>query len=156
MRSLEERHAGFETGERGGAEHTQRACEVEQAWRQEAAADGIRDAGNDPACERVVPCSTNAANEVGTVDLREQRRQLGRRTLEIGVERRDERAGRRPEARAQRRRLAAAVRKTHHTQPVVGERQTVEHCARVVGAAIVHDDQLPRETPGIQSVMHLL
>ena len=74
--------------------------------------------------------------EVGVAERREQRRELGRWALQVGVEGGDERTARRREARRQRRRLPATSRKAHRAQPRIagGEpaagRRACRRCCR--------------------------
>ena len=69
------------------------------------------------------PPGADAAGEVGVAERGEQRRELGGRTLQVGVERRDQRRRGGAEAGDQRRRLAAACRETQRPHARVAPRR---------------------------------
>jgi hypothetical protein len=75
----------------------------------------------------------------------EQFGQIGRRTLEVGVESPDVIAAHERESGLERARLADRRLEAHRADPRIPACDRREDGARVVDAPVVDDDQLPRE-----------
>ena len=155
MRAVEERGFLLDPRQRLGAKDAQRAGEVAHARGEEEPPPEVRECRGEAARGRIIAVRADAAGEVGSLERGEERRQLGRHTLEVGVEGRDEPAARGPEAGHERGGLPASPRQPERVQAVVRPGEPGEERRRVVVAAVVDEDQLPGDPERVERGAHL-
>src|SRR5262249_9499458 len=126
-------------------------------WAGEERAGGGRGEGRGgrPG-ERIVPAAADAAGEVRVGQRGDERRQIGRRALEVGVQRRDVVAPCRPEARKERTGLASGDVEAEHAEPGLARGERRADRWGLVEAAVVDHDELPRHAERIERGSHLV
>ncbi len=155
VRAVEEGGFLLDPRQRLGAKDAQRAGEVAHARGEEEPPPEVRERRGEATRGRIIAVRADAASEVGPLERGEERRQLGRRALEVGVEGRDQPAARGPEAGHERGGLPASPRQPERAQAVVRLGKPGEERRRVVVAAVVDDDQLPGDPERVERGAHL-
>src|SRR5262249_59687582 len=124
-------------------------------WAGEERAGGGRGEGRGgrPG-ERIVPAAADAAGEVRVGQRSDERREIGRRALEVGVQRRDVVAPCRPEAGDERTGLASGDLEAERAEPRLARRERPEDGWGLLDAALVDPDALPPQPPPTDRPLH--
>ena len=156
VRAVEEQLPCGHPVKRLGAKDAQRAREVTQPRRQEEPPYGVGERRRQPARGGIATRGSHPARQRGSIERRDERRQVRGGALEVGVERGDERSARGVEPGAQRRRLSAPAREPDWPEPRLAGGESRQHGRALVRGAVVDDDQLPDEAARLERGAHLL